>query len=573
MRYLALAVDYDGTLATDGLVPSQTIAALQRLVASGRKLILVTGRVLPDLLEIFPQMDLCERVVAENGALLYRPASKEIEVLAPAPSAVFVEELRRRGVENLSVGQTIVATHLPYEQVVLETIRDLGLELRIVFNKGAVMILPTGVTKASGLMAALKELDLSPHNVVAIGDGENDHALLGLSEYAVAVSNAVPMLQEAADRTTRGARGAGVEEIIADLLESDLESDRWEAPRHRILLGKRDQGGDFTLYPARSNLLLAGTSGSGKSTLATGILERLAQRGYQFCVIDPEGDYEAFTEALILGTVQRGPSVQEILTALDNPINNVVVNLVGLPLQDRPSFFLGLVPRLQELRAKTGRPHWVLVDETHHLLPSDWNPASLVLTQKLSCMIYVTVHPGQIERSVLETVDTLIALGESPGNTIADYCAAIQESIPPVPVKELVPGEAVVWDRSAKELPFKLHIAPSDMDRRRHRRKYAEGELPQDRSFYFRGPENRLNLRAQNLILFAQIADGVDDPTWEHHLRLGHYSQWFAEGIKDESLAEAARRIERRRDLSPAESRRLMRAAIEKQYTVPAEGK
>jgi HAD superfamily hydrolase (TIGR01484 family) len=571
MRYLALAADYDGTLATDGFVPSQTVAALQRLVASGRKLILVTGRVLPDLLEVFPQIDLCERVVAENGALLYRPASKELQVLAPAPSAVFVDELRRRGVKDLSVGQTIIATHLPYEQVVLETIRDLGLELRIVFNKGAVMILPTGITKASGLMAALKELDLSPHNIVAIGDGENDHALLGLSEYAVAVSNAVPMLKEAADRTTAGARGAGVEEIIADLVEHDLESDRQEAPRHRILLGKRDEGGEFTLYPARRNLLLAGTSGSGKSTLATGILERLAQRGYQFCVIDPEGDYEGFSQAVMLGTAQRGPGIQEILTALDNPINNVVVNLVGLPLQDRPSFVLGLVPRIQELRAKTGRPHWVLVDETHHLFPSDWNPASLVLTQKLSCMVYVTVHPGQIERSVLETVDTLIALGETPGRTIADYCAALHEPVPPVPVQDLVPGEALVWDRTTKEAPFKLHIAPSDMDRRRHRRKYAEGELPQDRSFYFRGPSNQLNLRAQNLVLFAQIADGVDDSTWEHHLHRGHYSRWFAEGIKDEVLAEAARRIEKRRDLSPAESRRLMRVAIEKQYTMPAD--
>jgi hypothetical protein len=197
----------------------------------------------------------------------------------------------------------------------------------------------------------------------------------------------------------------------------------------------------------------------------------------------------------------------------------------------------------------------------------------LVLTQKLACMIYVTVHPGQIERSVLETVDTLIALGENPGKTISDYCSAIQEAVPTVPKEDLVPGEAVVWDRSANETPFKLHIAPSDMDRRRHRRKYAEGELPHDRSFYFRGPSDRLNLRAQNLILFAQIADGVDDPTWEHHLRRGDYSQWFSEGIKDESLAEAARRIEKRRDLSPAESRRLMRAAIENQYTLPADGK
>src|SRR5574338_982266 len=133
MRYLALAADYDGTLATDGLVPTQTVTALERLVGSGRKLILVTGRVLPDLLEIFPRLDLCERVVAEKGELLYRPASKELEVLAPAPSALFVDELRRRGVADVSVGQSIVATRHPHERIALEVIRDMGLELRIVF--------------------------------------------------------------------------------------------------------------------------------------------------------------------------------------------------------------------------------------------------------------------------------------------------------------------------------------------------------------------------------------------------------------------------------------------------------
>ncbi|MGD9725639.1 MAG: HAD-IIB family hydrolase [Nitrospiraceae bacterium] len=570
MRYLALAADYDGTLATDGRVPEQTVAALERLVGSGRKLILVTGRVLPDLLEIFPQLGLCERVVAENGALLYRPASKELNVLAPSPSARFVDELRRRGVDDVSVGQSIVATRHPHERIALEVIRDMGLELRIVFNKGAVMILPTGISKASGLMAALKELDLSPHNIVAIGDGENDHALLGLSEYAVAVANAVPMLKEAADRTTIGARGAGVEEIIADLLEHDLQRDQHEPSRHRILLGKREEGSDVTLHPARGNVLLAGTSGSGKSTVATGILERLSQRGYQFCVIDPEGDYEAFTGAVILGTGQRGPSVQEILTALDKPENSVVVNLVGLPLQDRPSFFLGLVPRLQELRAKTGRPHWILVDETHHLLPADWNPASLVLAQKLACMIYVTVHPEQIERSVLKTIDTVIMLGEAPDRTMAGFCAAIGEPCPDVPRDSLSPGEGMIWLRATSEPPFRLRIAPSEMDRRRHRRKYAEGELPPERSFYFRGPSARLNLRAQNLILFAQIADGVDDATWEYHLRRGDYSQWFMEGIKDDALAEAAGRLEKDAALTPQESRRLMRAAIEEHYTVPA---
>ncbi len=572
MRYLALASDYDGTLAHDGRVEASAVQALERLVASGRKLILVTGRVLSELLEIFPQITLCERVVAENGALLYTPATKAQKQLAPAPSPIFVEELQRRGVRHLSVGGTIVATHEPYETVVLDVIRDLGLELRIVFNKGAVMVLPAGINKATGLQAALDELDLSPHNVVAIGDAENDHALLNFAEFGVAVANAVPMLKETADWTTKGERGAGVVEVVIELLENDLQTEAREVARHRILLGKRDSGEEVTLYPARRSLLLAGTSGSGKSTLATGILERLRQRGYQFCVIDPEGDYEQFPDAILFGNVERAPGVNEILTALTKPGNSVVVNLVGLPLQDRPSFFLGLLPRLQELRAKTGRPHWILVDETHHLLPAEWDPASLVRTQMLSCMIYVTVHPDQIERSVLKTVDTVIALGDRPGKTMVDYCAAINEPVPPMPETQLVPGEAIVWDRSGSEPPFKLHIASSDMERRRHRRKYAEGELPPDRSFYFKGPGGRLNLRAQNLILFMQIAEGVDDATWSYHLERGHYSAWMAESIKDVNLADAVRKVEQQAGLDAAQGRRLIRAAIEEHYTIPAGG-
>ena len=572
MRYLALASDYDGTLAHDGRVEPSAVQALERLVASGRKLILVTGRVLSELLEIFPQITLCERVVAENGALLYTPATKAQKQLAPAPSPIFVEELQRRGVRHLSVGGTIVATHEPYETVVLDVIRDLGLELRIVFNKGAVMVLPAGINKATGLQAALDELDLSPHNVVAIGDAENDHALLNFAEFGVAVANAVPMLKETADWTTKGERGAGVVEVVIELLENDLQTEAREVARHRILLGKRDSGEEVTLYPARRSLLLAGTSGSGKSTLATGILERLRQRGYQFCVIDPEGDYEQFPDAIVFGNVERAPGVNEILTALAKPGNSVVVNLVGLPLQDRPSFFLGLLPRLQELRAKTGRPHWILVDETHHLLPAEWDPASLVRTQMLSCMIYVTVHPDQIERSVLKTVDTVIALGDRPGKTMVDYCAAINEPVPSIPDTQLVPGEAIVWDRSGSEPPFKLHIASSDMERRRHRRKYAEGELPPDRSFYFKGPGERLNLRAQNLILFMQIAEGVDDATWSYHLERGHYSAWMAESIKDVNLADAVRKVEQQAGLDAAQGRRLIRAAIEEHYTIPAGG-
>src|SRR5439155_12516578 len=128
---------------------------------------------------------------AENGALLYRPATREERTLAERPSEEFVRELIKRGADPVSVGRVIVATWRPHERTAVEVIRDLGLELQVIFNKGAVMILPSGVNKATGLKAALKELALSPHNIAGIGDAENDHAFLALCECSVAVENAL----------------------------------------------------------------------------------------------------------------------------------------------------------------------------------------------------------------------------------------------------------------------------------------------------------------------------------------------------------------------------------------------
>jgi HAD superfamily hydrolase (TIGR01484 family) len=246
MRYLALACDYDGTLAHHGHVDEPTLRALEDLLASGRKLILVTGRELNELLEVFPHVNLFAAVVAENGALIYRPGSREEKVLAEKPPESFVEELRRRGVGPLSVGRVIVATWKPQETTVLEVIRELGLELQVIFNKDAVMVLPAGVNKASGLRAALGELGLSPHNVVGVGDGENDHAFLNLCECEVAVDNALPMLKDKADFVTRGDHGAGVRELIEELVATDLADREERLTRHHILLGRRPDGATST---------------------------------------------------------------------------------------------------------------------------------------------------------------------------------------------------------------------------------------------------------------------------------------------------------------------------------------
>src|SRR5262249_50775059 len=151
-----------------------------------------------------------------------------------------------------------------------------------------------GVNKASGLAAGLKELGLSPHNVVGVGDAENDHAFLGLCECSAAVANALPMVKERADLVTRHDHGAGVRDLINDLLANDLAQAEARLTRHHILAGTREDGQEFFVRPYGNNLLIAGSSGSGKSSLSSGILERLAENHYQFCIIDPEGDYETF---------------------------------------------------------------------------------------------------------------------------------------------------------------------------------------------------------------------------------------------------------------------------------------
>lgn len=569
MRYLALACDYDGTLAHHGVVSDETLAALERVRSSGRKLILVSGRELEDLQQTFSRLDLFDRAVLENGALLYTPATREEKILGERPPAEFAALLEQRGVGPMSVGRVVVATWEPHEKVVLEAIRDLGLELQVIFNKGAVMVLPSGVNKASGLAVALSELALSAHNTVGIGDAENDHAFLNLCECAVVVSKALPMLKERADWVTAGDHGKGVMELIDELLASDLSTLEPRLTRYDILLGKREGDTEARLKPYGHNLLLAGSSQGGKTTLASGIIEWLAEQGYQLCILDPEGDYSELEHAVTLGGSSRVPSVEEVIELLDKPQQNAVVNLLGVALEQRPAFFAKLLPRLQELRTRTGRPHWIVIDEAHHLMPSSWEAAPLTLPQGVYGLLLITLQPDHVAMSVLSAVDTIIAIGKSADQTIRLFCEATNEMVPSLTPTTLERGDALVWSRHAGDDPYWVRSAPPRGTRRRHHRKYAEGELASEWSFYFRGPEGKLKLRAQNLIVFTQLAEGVDDETWLYHLRRREYSGWFRAHIKDESLANEAERIKTELDLSAQESRARIREAIERRYTAP----
>jgi hydroxymethylpyrimidine pyrophosphatase-like HAD family hydrolase len=223
MKYRALATDYDGTIAHDGHVDQSTIAALERARDAGLRLILVTGRELADLFNVFDRPELFARIVAENGALLYDPAAKKSEQLGPAPPPALIELLSKHRIP-ISVGHSIVATVEPHEHVVLAAIRDLGLEWHVIFNKGAVMALPSEVTKATGLAPALAVLGLEAADTVGVGDAENDQAFLRVCGLAVAVGNALDSVKSMAHVVTAGARGAGVTELIDRLLAGELDA-------------------------------------------------------------------------------------------------------------------------------------------------------------------------------------------------------------------------------------------------------------------------------------------------------------------------------------------------------------
>src|SRR5437868_10511020 len=138
MAWPILACGYDGTLAHDGVLLDGTAAALDKFLAADGRLLKVTGRELADLQSVCAVIDKFEWIVAENGALLYRPTDGFTQLLCSAASAEIAQKLVDAGAKPLSVGRAIIATREPYEAVAIELIKELRLELQIIFNKGAV---------------------------------------------------------------------------------------------------------------------------------------------------------------------------------------------------------------------------------------------------------------------------------------------------------------------------------------------------------------------------------------------------------------------------------------------------
>ena len=492
MRYMVFTTDYDGTIANENRVPDDVIKSLARLKASGRKLILVTGRALEQLKDVFPEHTMFDLVVAENGAVIYDPSTLTTRLLADSPPEVLIDQLKLKNIPY-STGQVLVATWEPHHIQVLEAIKESGVEYQVIFNKGAVMVLPPGINKAIGLNAALRQLNMHEHNTVAMGDAENDNAMLQACECAISVANALPQVKAISDWTTKGSVGDGVRELISELIQNDLATMDERLSRHYLRIGE-DLGGDpVSVSPYGSNILLAGSSSSGKTTLCGAFIEKLIYRQYQFCLIDPEGDYQGVQSLISIGDENQPPQVQEILQVLTQAEESVAVCLLAVPFDERPYFFRELLHAILHLREQTGHPHFLIIDEAHHLVPRDFERSFFNFPDDFTGFFAITTQPGLICTDLLRRFNVVMTMGETPVATLESFACITKTKIDIPPDLPKQKGTVLFWTNDNVQLRFILSDLPTRL-LMRHKRKYATGDMGMN-SFYFRGPGCKLCLK------------------------------------------------------------------------------
>jgi hypothetical protein len=222
MRHRVLACDFDGTLAVEGVCSDETVEALQRVAASRMRLVLVTGRTWEELIDVFDPGSLFEEIVVENGAVVIDRGSGQEQLLAPRVPPGLVAELQRTGVTPLIVGRVLCSTAWSQEPKLSAAIAKVGVDRQVVRNRDSAMVLPPGISKRTGIEAALRAMGETPAVTVAVGDGENDVALFAVAGVAVAVANAVDVLKARADVVLSEPNGKGIQALAAALVAGDL---------------------------------------------------------------------------------------------------------------------------------------------------------------------------------------------------------------------------------------------------------------------------------------------------------------------------------------------------------------
>ena len=510
--FKVVAVDIDGTLTSNGALSSEAMRSIRDARLTGTQVVLVTGRIGRELQADFPHLaDEADALVLENGAVAV--VDGRLVALAPPVDSVLDAELGARGIP-FRRGEVLIAADGEYAVDAVEAIATLGLDCQIIRNRGALMVLPAGVNKGTGLCGILARMNRSPHNTIAIGDAENDVSMMAAAELGVAVANALPSVKAHADEVLDEADGRGVSQVLAGPILSGAR--RWCPMRRWVDIGAFDDGAPTRLPGSQGRIVVTGPAGSGKSHIIGLMAERWILAGYGVLVVDPEGDH---TQLATLDHVAAVDSRHHLpqpsdLVAMLHPSSSAVVDLSALSTEEKRDYVHRLRPIVEAHREQCGFPHWTIYDEAHLL------------------------GPGQEVRWV-----------RRGGYVLSSFVAAA------LPADEIDASDVVVEMEDFDHSPTALHPFPRAAVRYggnpkrafvvaergtahvRHRHKYADVALPRERRFYFQSVDGQSIAPAGTMEEFGAALCRLTPQALEFHLERGDFSRWLERVINDDKLA------------------------------------
>ena len=545
-----LAFDFDGTLAVNGDVSPEVETALEQCRASGYVLFLVTGRrfetvTLGHLGEIF------SGVVWENGAVLSHTASGETYLPFGQLDPRLLKAMEDAGIP-FERGLAIAATWTPHDQALWRLLSTHGGTSSIEYNKGAVMVLPPGATKGSGLERLLALCGLSSRNLAAFGDAENDLSMLTLAEVSVAVGDAVPAVIETADVLAKTPGPQGVLEILR---EYPLSGKFLDIPLKRekpLLLGQTEMGAPISVPAARlagRNLGVFGNSGTGKSWMVGLIAEGLHHEEYQVLLIDPEGDFRGLRVlprfVSITGDRASLPPPPAVVSLLDEGGVSLVLDMSRYPITSRSNYVAELLRALRPVREQKFRPHWIVLNEAQEFL-FEGSEVTTLLRSVLNTggWAFVSYRPDRLSGSVLESLNHLLltritdrAIWDSL-RTHSASCNLQGASLDQIPMGSalLCGGDIVRMRPAIRRVP---HV--------RHLYKYLDVPLPLGKRFAFRTEHAHLGIEAASLYELCRLIPTLPLESLEYHDRRDDFVKWAESTLGDGGLASRLRKVANRR--------------------------
>lgn len=529
LGFRAVAVDFDGTLAEGSRPAGEVLDAVAAARADGRAVVLVTGRIMSELRHGFPDvLDWFDLVVAENGAVVLGPQGERL--LADPVDPALEDALVRRGVP-VRCGEVLLACDAAHDVEVLEEIRRLGLDHQLVHNRAALMVLPAGVTKGAGLVEALGDLGISRHNTVAVGDAENDHGMLATCEVGVAVGNAVASLKHHADVVLEEHDGRGVRALLQGPLvrgAAAVHPRRWQ-----VELGTFADGTPARIAASTVNVLVCGGSGSGKSYVGGLLAEKVLALGYTALVVDPEGDHRPLGELRGVRTLTGTPDPEQVAATLATRFTSVVADLSSVADDTRAAYLDGLVHQVEDMRLRTGLPHWVLLDEAHR--PLCTTEAAGWLSTRGYCL--VTYRPEDLSAAVRARLDVVLALPEPGGvqlGVIAECTGADPEVVADL-ARQATPGQVLLGVPGLA--PRLVTLAGRHTHHVRHRHKYADAALPAHLRFELRRAGEPTGRSAGNLSELHRALQDCPSEVLTHHASHHDFSRWALQALQDGVLA------------------------------------